>query len=240
MLTEEVGSEVPSRRPTRCIGLPDWGAGLQIIDISNQAMPRRVGGYPAAGRVQGVAVSGNNAYVLDYLGDWTTRMQVIDISDTANPKRLGSYYSAGSASGIAISGHYAYVADPWFGIQVLDISDPANPRRVGANRSFIANTVVMSGDKVLVAAGGDGLIILNSFAPLTGSPISLSVKGRPPINPLGLSVQGLPGLKVQIERSSDLASWQSLTNVALGSAPIEATDPDATLNSRQFYRALAR
>ena len=218
----------------------DWGFGLEIVDISNPAMPRRVGGYPTAGRVQGVTVSGIYAYVLEYLGKWITRFQVLDISNQANPQRIGSYDIVGSAAGVALSGNYAYVPDVFLGLHVIDVSNPANPRRAGANKSFVANSAVVSGGKVLVAAGAEGLIILNVFRPLSGPPISLSATVLAPIDTLRLSVQGLPGLTVQIERSSDLAIWQSLTNVPLGSVPIEVTDSDAALNSRQFYRAFAR
>jgi len=43
----------------------DWEAGLQVIDVSDPARPRRVGGYDTPGFAQGVAVSGNYAYVAD-------------------------------------------------------------------------------------------------------------------------------------------------------------------------------
>lgn len=220
--------------------LGDWGAGLQILDISNPTMPQWVGSYTTTGRVQALAVSGNHAYLADYQQDWTTRLQIIDISDRTNPQLIGSYHSAGSATGVTISGNYAYLADQLFGLQVLEVSNPANPRRVGANKPFKAYAAIISGDKVLVAAIQQGLLILNPFAPLSGPPISLSAERRPAMNTLDLSVQGLPGLPVQIQRSSDLAVWQLWTNVVLASTPVEVTDPDASLNSHQFYRAFAR
>jgi hypothetical protein len=43
----------------------DWDAGLQVIDVSDPANPRRVGGYDTPGYALGVAVSGNYAYVAD-------------------------------------------------------------------------------------------------------------------------------------------------------------------------------
>jgi hypothetical protein len=52
-----------------------------------------------------------------------------------------------------------------------------------------------------------------------------------------VSLQGLPGLRVEIERSVDLIHWQKWTNGVLGSEPMEFRDTDR--NSRKFYRAVA-
>ena len=60
----------------------EW-AGLQVIDVSNPANPRRVGGYDTGGHAWGVAVSGNYAYVADREGG----LQVIDVSNPAKPQR---------------------------------------------------------------------------------------------------------------------------------------------------------
>ena len=46
----------------------DYDAGLQVLDVSDPANPRRVGGYRTPGVARSVAVSGNYAYVAD--GDW--------------------------------------------------------------------------------------------------------------------------------------------------------------------------
>jgi hypothetical protein len=69
----------------------DGGAGLQVIDVSDPANPRRVGGYDTPGYAGGVAVSGHYAYVAD--GD--AGLQVIDVSDPANPRRVGGYDTPG-------------------------------------------------------------------------------------------------------------------------------------------------
>jgi hypothetical protein len=64
---------------------------LQVIDVSDPANPRRVGGYDTPGYALGVAVSGNYAYVADY----DAGLQVIDVSDPANPRRVGGYDTPG-------------------------------------------------------------------------------------------------------------------------------------------------
>jgi hypothetical protein len=92
-------------------------AGLLVIDVSDPANPRRVGGYDTPGNALGVAVSGNYAYVADY----NAGLQVLDVSDPANPRRVGGYDTPGGVSGVAISGNYAYVADGGWGLQILRI-----------------------------------------------------------------------------------------------------------------------
>jgi hypothetical protein len=97
-----------------------------------------VGGYNTSGSAQGVALSGNYAYVADYLAG----LQVIDVSNPANPQRVGGYNSSGGAVNVAVSGAYVYVADTVAsdasgkiyvgdGLLVIDVSNPANPQRVG-------------------------------------------------------------------------------------------------------------
>jgi len=88
-----------------------------VIDVSNPANPRRVGGYDTSGPAYGVAVSGHYAYVADYTG-----LQVIDVSNPANPQRVGGYDTSGEAYGVAVSGNYAYVADGDWGLQVLRLT----------------------------------------------------------------------------------------------------------------------
>jgi acetyl esterase/lipase len=53
-------------------------------------------------------------------------------------------------------------------------------------------------------------------------------------NGMELSVQGPPGLRVEIERSSDLDHWQNWTSGVLGTGPLELSDPE--INTQQFYR----
>jgi hypothetical protein len=107
---------------------------------------------------------------------------------------------------------------------------------MGGNTGFSARGVVATDDHVFVSTDL-GLTILHPFTPLTGPALSLRPvrAGR---NGTDLLLQGLPGLKVEIERSSDLQHWQSWTSELLGTGPMELTDPEA--NPWQFYRAKVR
>jgi murein DD-endopeptidase MepM/ murein hydrolase activator NlpD/PKD repeat protein len=158
---------------------------LQVIDVSDPANPRRVGGYYTSGYAEGVAVSGNYAYVADF----DAGLQVIDVSDPANPRRVGGYDTIGYAQGVAISGNYAYLAVPDAGLQVIDVSDPANPRWVGGyDTSGFARGVAVSGHYAYVADEKAGLQVIDVSDPAnprrvggydrSGSAYSVAVSGN--------------------------------------------------------------
>jgi hypothetical protein len=199
-----------------------------VVDVSDPASPRRVGTYNTSGFARRVAVSGYHAYVA--AGE---SLQVIDVSDPANQQLVGSTWA--NALEVAVSALYAYLVD-CDGLHIIDVSDPANPQRVGGNTGFSARGVVATEDYVFVSAD-QGLVILHQFTPLSGSALSFGpVQVRQ--NGVDLLLQGLPGLRVEIERSSDGTHWQSWTSGLLGTGPLELTDPE--VNPWRFYRAQAR
>jgi hypothetical protein len=116
-------------------------------------------------------------------------------------------------------------------LQVIDVSNPANPQRVGGYSAAVAGSVFVSGNHAFVAGGS--LFILNLY-----TPVSLAAVPGPQPGAFGVSIHGLAGVQVEIERSLDLIHWQQWTNGVLGSTPLTFRDNDA--NPRQFYRALTR
>ncbi|HMJ26086.1 MAG TPA: hypothetical protein VK475_09670, partial [Pyrinomonadaceae bacterium] len=77
-----------------------FSGGMRVVDISDPANPRRVGGFegPVIAHVQ---VFGNYAY-----GYWYDKVYIIDVTNPAAPRKVGEYN--GSVAGIAVSGNYAY------------------------------------------------------------------------------------------------------------------------------------
>jgi hypothetical protein len=147
------------------------GGGLEAIDISSPANPRRVGGYDTSGYALRVAVSGNYAYVASSVRyDGTNRvgggLEVIDVTNPANPQRVGGYDTTRFAWGVAVSGNYAYVMAKWDGLQVIDVSNPANPRRVGGYpTASYAQDVAVSGSYAYVADRDAGLQVIDVSNP---------------------------------------------------------------------------
>jgi hypothetical protein len=207
----------------------DYAAGLQVIDVSNPANPQRVGGYDTSGNASGVAVSGNYAYVADELDG----LQVIDVSNPASPQRVGGYAAGGFAYGVAVSGNFAYLAYHTAGLHVIDVSNPVNPRRVGGNSTFAARDLIVAGNNVFVAAGQDGLVILDLFRALRVEPVSPQQPGS-----FRLLVYGQAGLSFRVQRSTNLQDWEGWETLTLGATPSELSDLDAGAVPDRFYRAV--
>ena len=66
-----------------------------------------LGSYDTKGFAYAVYISGNKAYVADFMFG----LQIIDISNPKAPVLLGSYDTPGYAQGVYVSGNTAYVAD---------------------------------------------------------------------------------------------------------------------------------
>jgi len=89
-------------------------SGLQIINVSNPALPVLAGSYDTPDWAYGVAVSGGYAYVADY----SSGLQIINVSNPASPALAGSYNTPGNTEVVAVSGAYAYVAD-YYSLMIL-------------------------------------------------------------------------------------------------------------------------
>lgn len=141
---------------------------LYVIDISNPAIPKRVGTYeiPQYASAYGVVVSGNYAYLAAGSGG----LKVIDISRIAAPQRLGSNSSEDYPylSAVVAQGHYAYAVDHKTGLGIFSISDPTSPVLVGGyNLSLQATDVAVAGNYAFLAkvTGLDILDIQNPASP---------------------------------------------------------------------------
>jgi hypothetical protein len=225
----------------------EWKNGLQVIDISSLANPQRVGEYETGWLsahgwwpARDVAVSGNYAYVVFRKPGMPPQeiidgLEIIDISDPTKPRRVSGCDIGGFATGVAVSGNHAYVAGTLTGLQVIDISDPANPKRVGGNSSISGEDVAVAGDKVYVAAGEDGLIILNTYQPPPR--IESAQFGA---DGFRLVFRGEAGRTIRLSRSTDLKTWEGwVILTATGDSQVVA-DPSANSHPCQFYRAVGQ
>jgi hypothetical protein len=228
----------------------DQDAGLQVLDVSDPANPQWVGGYdppwvegndPSGWAPQGVAVSGNYAYVVyttwtrtawEIIDGW---LEIIDISDPAKPRRVGGCDTGELGAGVAVSGNYAYVAGTLTGLQVIDVSDPANPKRVGGNSSISGRDLAVAGDKVYVAAGDAGLVILNAYQPPPRIESAEFVDDG-----FQLVFRGEAGRTIWLQRSLDLKTWEDWVILTASGDSQAVVDPNAGSHSCQFYRAVGQ
>lgn len=109
--------------------VPCGPSGLQILDVSDPAQPRRVSRYVSEFQFpqSRVAILGEYAYLTG------ARLEVINIRDPHHPTRVGVTDSgSGSVGAFAVSATHAYLASYGEGgVQILAISDPKEPRWVG-------------------------------------------------------------------------------------------------------------
>lgn len=125
--------------------------GLHIVDLSDPTAPRRVSGINS-GTVNGVVVTGNNAY----LAAGQTGLLIADIADPTAPRVVGSANLGGFwVTDVLVSEDRAYVeTGVGNGIYIFDISNVRAPRQLGTVPSF---------NSAAVAAKGPYLVRLDEF-----------------------------------------------------------------------------
>lgn len=215
---------------------------LQVIDVRDPVSPQLLGVYQTEGRAYEFAVSDGLAYMLQQGASNETnasgnRLLVIDVSYPSAPKRIGAYacdIRDGFYRSIAISGHYAYLLTD-SGLDVLDISDPRQPRKVGKNSAVLPGRIVAANGYLFAAPDYQGeLVVLDLFRPFR-----LGLLGRASSRELRLKVDGPRGVKLDIERSSNVNEWQFWRSITLGGLPTKVSDPEPAA-PQCFYRAIVR
>jgi hypothetical protein len=153
----------------------DSTQGLRVIDISNPALPVRVG---QSRTFDPYAITASDKYA--YLSDLESGLTIFDISNPASPQRLGNY-PGGAAFGMLKSGPYVFSSG--YNLEIVDVSNPFKPKPLGRT-PFLPGLIglTISGDYAYLASGPSGFKIYN-FArearPQRISGASYSPGGRP-------------------------------------------------------------
>lgn len=145
--------------------------GMQVIDISDPALPAVVGDYETRGPAWSITLAGNTVYAAAEDG-----MHVLDISDPTSPVDLGFFETPGRAVDVTVTGTIAYVAEAYEedasqvetgGLRIVDVSDPSSPTELGF---FPTNPSQVSEFEWLYAPRGvDGVAVAGDHAYLTYS-----------------------------------------------------------------------
>lgn len=123
-----------------------FSGGMRIVDISDPANPRRVGGFEGS-VIADVQVFGNYAY-----GSWYDKLYIIDVTNPTAPRKVSEY--DGSVAGIAVSGNYTYILDTSVlrGLRVFDNTDPSHLTLVGSlNLGLSGSALAVSGNRAYIA-----------------------------------------------------------------------------------------
>ncbi len=125
---------------------------FHVLDVSNPARPRRVGGIDGLGsNTRQIFVRGTIAYVTARQdGLW-----LIDVVDSTKPRIIGHYDTVEMATGISVSGSVAFVATRQYGVELVDVSDPRAPRHLSMLKTGEAQS----------CWGRDGYLYIGDWAP---------------------------------------------------------------------------
>ena len=153
----------------------DWGSKLRVLDVTMPTAPvcnygsgAVVPGYP-----NGIAVSGNRAYVA--AGD--TGLVPVNISNPALPSALSAIDTPGSANDVAVSGNYAFVADGASGLQIIDTTAPTAAMVTVATSGYCWG-IALDGDYAYLASGDAGLEVIDVSNPASPSKeVALKLSG---------------------------------------------------------------
>lgn len=131
------------------------------------------------------------------------------------------------------------------GNQLFDFIQGANPTHILSSSdgyNWIDNSTIVSninmltyGQGTFVASGSQNIYQSDVFGTDSNSPapITLGISTYP-----GVTVNGTAGAVYQIQSSTDLNTWQTLTNFPLPYSPFIWIDTGSTANGQKFYRSV--
>jgi|GEM_PF-2187237 len=148
------------------LGLLNWGA-LFADDLNVERLSSFYNNWL---NTQGVAVSGNFAYVTA-IGD----LNVIDVTDPVKPVVIGSCAIANNdygPYGIVLSDGYLYIPAGTEGMRIVDISEPTQPQEVGCWERPVVNALKVKGNNVYLLDNMTGIEVLDISEPTRPEEIS--------------------------------------------------------------------
>jgi len=135
---------------------------FDVIDLKHAANPQSIGKLSEAGGLNGFAVSGNFVYAGS-----STGMTVINIANPAAPQRIAAVNINNlPISDVAVSGPVAFVCSGEATLRLYDITNPNTPSPLpGFLTQGTAKGALVSGSRLYLAAGANGLLICDVSAP---------------------------------------------------------------------------
>jgi hypothetical protein len=169
---------------------------LHVMDLSTPTEPVEVGVYQTWGQLEGLALDGDYAYLINTGGGYAfSSLQIVDISSPAQPSRAGDYNFTGQIQAVAASGNTVYLAAGYLGLRLVDVTEPAQPVEAGF---YTPPTPVETmshsngyGYTQIKSESGVGFSVLNLTA--ASNPVEVSRYGAPDSgrNGWGVAVSGI-------------------------------------------------
>ncbi|MCF7804540.1 MAG: choice-of-anchor B family protein [Candidatus Marinimicrobia bacterium] len=160
------------------------GEGVDIIDVSDKANPKRLAKFNYAGSGAHnvwTTTDGKYAFVGDEVGSAGNWTRVFDISNLNDIQQVSDIIvdSTAVVHNCYIRGDLLYVAHYTEGVRIWDVSDPTHPEEVGFYDTFYEQNALFGGcwsvypyfnsGKIIVSDMQSGLFVLNYNASETGT-----------------------------------------------------------------------
>lgn len=141
-------------------------SGLRIIDIRDPFAPVETGFCDSPGFTSDVAVSGDYAF----LADGSHGIRIVDIATRSLPQEVGHLMTSEPLISVAVSGNDVFAGGSNGNLYRIDVSNPTAPvlkSMLSFPGSGIIRRVAVSGDYAYLAAGLDGVRIVDISRPVS-------------------------------------------------------------------------
>jgi hypothetical protein len=125
---------------------------FNVFDLADPAAPTPIHSQRASSSAQGLAISGN----LAFLSDYSSQFRIIDISTPAAPKMVADF--TGGAFSVAYAPPIAYIAEGT-SARILNFADPAKPKQIAQITDMAIERIALRGN-YLFASGRSSLLTL--------------------------------------------------------------------------------
>jgi hypothetical protein len=146
----------------------DGDSGLLILDITNPAVPTRLGSLNT-GNALDLCIRNDTVY----LANGGNGLRIVDATDPSNPQTIGICNTPGNANGVALDGALAYITDDTMGLRVIDVANAAVPVEKGHYKipslffmsNIMAEGVTVAGGLAYVSYVARGLQVFRYYGP---------------------------------------------------------------------------
>jgi hypothetical protein len=198
------------------------GKTLTLVDITDPALPKRLGAHTFPELIWGLTIRGDMVYVAADLSG----LSILDVSKPGVPVLRGSLKTPGQAKNVALAGTRALVADHVSGIDAIDVSSPATP--------VLLESFLVAGFAKDVVARGSLAYALDQ--PTGLSVFDLSKPGRLEAAAAVTLTVPIP-LRAQLVVSEEWSAPASRVAIVVGGGPLQIYDltkPDGPVHGATY------
>ena len=218
---------------------------LQVYDLSDPSKPKQTGEafLQAAIETRDVAVWGDYAYVAAPGAETGPDVFIVSVADKANPQKVASFPVDGAAFTLTADNGQLYVGTS-AGMAIYSLSNPTEPQLLGSYAGVDVRKIAVANDLAYLAAGMQGIVILDVSAPAAVSRVGGTILGESD----DVVSLALAGNYLEVAANTSSLQWQPvgrlrIVDVSNPTAPVEvyASDPleQGKMNSIKHIGSLA-